>query len=538
MENMPGGHAVVKTLKAHGVEYVFGIPGSHILAIYDGLIEEASIKPILARHEQGAAFMADAYARISGKPGVVLVTAGPGLLNAMTGMLEAYQSCSPVLLFCGEVDRDHLGREWGALHELKNQTGILESVTKWRRCVTEPSDIPAAVHEAFRQLHSGCPKPVALSIPFDVLDSSADVEIWGETLEPERVQANEEVVSHIVDILVDASAPAILAGWGAAWSDAGEEIRELSEILQCPIITTERGKGVVSDEHPNVLGNIMQGGSVLGTLGKADAILALGTRFDELTTFQWKFRTSDECSLIHVDINPREIGKIYPVKLGLAKDAKTVMQQVLGEVRKRVVVTDSTNRAQEFRRIKEKVREAKKDSKGATYVDALADCLPKDAIFVSDTTLTSAWTGRFLPSYRPRSFIRPDGSTTMGFALPAAIGAKFAGPDRPVIAVIGDGGFMFTASELATAVQHGANITVVVFNDGGYGWIRFMQDMYYGRRIQADMVNPDFVKLAESFGVRALRTDSPAGLREALSAALDSDALTLIEVTDEIGSPY
>jgi len=537
MKNMSGGHALAKTLRAHGVEHVFGIPGSHILSIYDGLIDEQKITPILSRHEQGAAFMADGYARVSGKPGVVLVTAGPGILNAMTGMLEAYHSSSPVLLVGGEVDVEHLGREWGALHELRNQVGILESVTKWRKCVTDTAAIPAAVHEAFRELSSGCAKPVALSIPYDVLDADAEVEIWGETPEMERVEANVKQIGQIVDTLQASSSPAILAGWGAAWSEAGDEIRELSDLLQIPIITTERGKGVVSDDHPNVLGNIMQGGSVLGVLGKADMILALGTRFDELSTFQWKFRPPEGCALIHVDSNPDEIGKIYPVKVGIAGDARTVMRQILAEIRSRGI-EQAASRADEFEHKKNKTRESRQGTKGLEYVDAIADSLPDDAIVVSDTTITSAWTGRFLPMRRPRSFLRPDGSTTMGFALPAAIGAKIAAPERPVVALIGDGGFMFTATELATAVQHGVDITVVVFNDNGYGWIRFMQDLQFSRRILADHANPDFVKFAESFGVKGVRVDSPGGLRSTLSSAIGTGEISLIEVTDDLGSPY
>lgn len=537
MQKMPGGHALAKTLKEHGVEYVFGIPGSHILSIYDGLIDLPDITPILARHEQGAMFMADGYARVSGKPAVVLVTAGPGILNAMTGMLEAYQSSSPVLLVGGEVDTDHLDRGWGALHELKNQGGILESVTKWHKCVTDAAEIPAAVHEAFRNLSSGSPKPVALTIPYDVLDSEAEVEIWGDAPAMERNEADEELIGGVVDLLANASSPVILAGWGAAWSDAGEEIRELSEILQCPIVTTDRGKGSVGNDHPNLLGNISTGGGVLGALGKADVLLALGTRFDELSTFQWKFRMSEECSLIHVDTDRSQLGKIYPVTLGLSKDVRTVLSQVLGQIRSRVVATGS-DRLEEFRRKKKEIRERKQGSKGLAYIDAMADRFSEDTIVVADTTIVSAWTGRFLPAHRPRSYLTPDGSTTMGFALPAALGAKIASPERPVVAICGDGGFMFTATELATAVQHAIKIAVIVFNDRGYGWIRFMQDMQYGRRIQDELVNPDFVKFAESFGVKGIRASSPGELHAALPSALESDSISIIEVTDAVGSPY
>jgi acetolactate synthase-1/2/3 large subunit len=353
----------------------------------------------------------------------------------------------------------------------------------------------------------------------------------------ERAEADKVEASRLVDILLNASAPVIFAGWGAAWSDAGEEIRELSEILRCPIITTERGKGVVSDDHPNVLGSIFQGGPVLGALSKADAILALGTRFDELTTFQWKFKLPEGCSLIHVDINPNEIGKVYPARLGLAKDVRAVLRQVLKELKSRAIPA-IRSRSDEFEQMKRKPREKREGTKGLEYVEAIAECLSPDAIIVSDTTITSAWLGRFLPMHRPRSFLRPDGSTTMGFALPAAIGAKTGSPERPVVAVIGDGGFMFTMAELASAVQCGANITVVIFNDRGYGWIRFMQDLEYGRRIQADLVNPDFVKLAESFGLKGVRTNSPSGLRSALSSTLKSNSTTIIEVADDIGSPY
>ncbi len=481
--------------------------------------------------------MADGYARVSGRPGVALVTAGPGMLNAMTGMLEAYQSSSPVLLISGEISSEHLDREWGALHELKNQIGILESVTKWCGCVKDASEIPPAILKAFEKLRSGCPKPVAISIPQDILEATADVEIQGGTGEVEPFEADGADIRNVVDILLEASAPVLLAGWGAAWSGAGDEVRELSEILQCPIITTERGKGVVSDSHPNVLGAIALGGSVLRTLGKADAILALGTRFDEQTTFQWKLRMAEGCSLIHVDIDRNAIGKIYPVAVGIPGDVRSVLRQVLKEIESRKVAA-VPDRSGEFVGLKAEPRERRRDTKGMSYIEAMADGLSEDAVVVADTTIVSAWTGRFLPARRPRSYLSPDGSSTMGFALPAAIGAKIADPKRPVVALCGDGGFMFTAPEVATAVQHGINITVVIFNDKGYGWIRFMQDMYFGRRIQADLVNPDFMKLAESFGVEGFRTDSPQGLSSMLASALRSDSTAIIEVTDDLGSPY
>ena len=537
MRKMRGGHALAKCLEARGVEYVFGIPGSHILSIYDGLIDDSTIRPITTRHEQGAAFMADGYARVAQKPGVALVTAGPGLLNAMTGMLEAYQSSTPVLLVCGEVDTEHLGKGWGALHELENQTGILESVTKWRKCVTDIAEIPAAVDEAFRQMRAGCPKPVALSIPYDVLDSEAEFEISDEGPDEERPGAKNERIQRIADILLSAEAPVILAGWGAAWSDAGEELERLGVALECPILTTERGKGVVGDNHPNALGNLGQGGAVLGALAGADAILAVGTRFDELSTFQWKLKIPEGCKLIHVDIDEAQIGKIYPVELGVVGDAKAVLRQTLDEILAREI-PERVSRASEFAELKRQPREQRRGSKGLAYMEALGDAMPTDAIALPDTTIVAAWTGRFLPAYRPRAYLTPSGSTTMGFALPAAIGAKLAAPERPAIAIMGDGGFMFTAPELATAIQNDINIIVVIFNDKGYGWIRFMQDMYFGRRIQDDLVNPDFVKFAESFGAQAARVDSPEGLSAALSSALRADSSVVIEVTDEVGSPY
>ena len=537
MEKMRGGHALAKCLEAHGVEHVFGIPGSHILSIYDGLIDDSNIRPISTRHEQGAVFMADGYARVAQKPGVALVTAGPGLLNAMTGLLEAYQSSTPVLLICGEVDTEHLGKDWGALHELENQTGILESVTKWRKCVTNINEIPAAIDEAFRQIYTGCPKPVALSIPYDILDDTAEFDLAPQQSEAEQPGANNEQVGQLAGIMEAAKSPILYAGWGASWSDAGEELSELSEMLQCPIVTTERGKGVVGDNHPNVLGNLGQGGAILRALSKADAILAVGTRFDELSTFQWKLQIPEECKLIHIDIDESQIGKIYPPDVGVAADAKTVLRQVLDEIRSRGVA-ERASRTSEFAELKRKPREQRQGTKGLAYMEALADAMPSDAIALPDTTITAAWTGRYLPAYKPRAYLTPSGSTTMGFALPAAIGAKLAAPGRPAIAIMGDGGFMFTAPELATAVQNDVNIIVVIFNDKGYGWIRFMQDMSFGRRIQDDLVNPDFVKFAESFGIQAARVDSPEGLSAALSSAIKADSPAVIEVADNVGSPY
>jgi acetolactate synthase-1/2/3 large subunit len=537
MQKMRGGHALAKCLEAHGVEHVFGIPGSHILSIYDGLIDDSPIRPITTRHEQGAAFMADGYARVAQKPGVALVTAGPGLLNAMTGLLEAYQSSTPVLLICGEVDTEHLGKDWGALHELKDQTVILESVTKWRECVTDINEIPAAVDEAFRQIYSGCPKPVALSIPYDVLDNSAEFELASQDPEAQQAEASKNQVARLADIMEAAESPMLYAGWGASWSDAGDELSELSELLQCPIVTTERGKGVVGDNHPNMLGNLGQGGAVLKALSKADAVLAVGTRFDELSTFQWKLQIPEGCKLIHIDIDEAQIGKIYPPDVGITGDAKTVLRQLLDELKPRGIA-ERASRASEFAEVKRKPREQRQGTKGLAYMEALADAMPSDAIALPDTTITAAWTGRYLPVYKPRAYLTPSGSTTMGFALPAAIGAKLAAPARPAVAIMGDGGFMFTASELATAAQNDVNIVVIIFNDKGYGWIRFMQDMYFGRRIQDNIANPDFVKFAESFGIQAARVDSPEGLSAALASAVKADSPVVIEVADNVGSPY
>lgn len=525
MPSMKGGQAVVEALISEGVEVVFGIPGVHTLEIYDALYDRPQVRHILTRHEQGAAFMADGYARASGRVGVVLAITGPGVTNASTGLGQAYADGSPVLIISSEVDSRQRGR--GNLHELKDQLGMLSSITLWNARAESVAEIPSLIHKAMQRVRTGWPGPVHVEIPINVLAAEGEVELM-EAARPGEGLAKPEDVARAAELLSGARRPVIYAGWGVTVAGASPELVQLAERLGAPVLTGPVGKGAIPEDHPLSLGaEWRQEGIVAQMLEKADLALAVGTRLGAMETRSWSLPMPKR--LIHLDPEPGNIGRGYPTELGLVGDPKAVLGQVLD----RLGPISRPSRAGEVAsaRAEAALRLEARSPEMRRLLSDLRAAMDRRAILSMDMTIPYYWASTRFPVYEPRTFLNPYNFMALGFGLPAGIGAKIACPDRPVVVMCGDGGFMFTAQELATAVKYDLDITIVLFNNDGYGAIRrHQQRRQNGRVIAADLANPDFVLFAEAFGVKAVRLSSPAELGPALRKTLQARELRLIEV--------
>ncbi len=531
---MTGGEAVVRSLKAHGVDTVFGIPGTHNLAIYDALREMGSIRHILARHEQGAAFMADGYARASGRAGVCLSTTGPAALNTLASLGTAYSDSSPVLCIASQIPAEGIGLGKGYLHECEDQLGSFAPVTKWRARADSAAEIPGVMREAFARMLTGRPRPVAVEIPCDTLDEDDDLAIPAPVA-AEREAPETEPVERAAGLLRAARRPVIWAGGGVIGSGAGAELRQLAERLRAPVFTTVLGKGALADDHPLAAGATILHPAAQAFVAECDVMLAVGTRFTEEETDRWGLRLPD--TLIHIEIDAEEIDRNYSSTVGVLGDARAALQLINGQLQDMRRGDDGS--AAGVAALRQTVWRFCQDRapEGVELVQTLRKALPRETIIVSDLTVAAYWCRRLLDVYEPRTNIYPWGFCTLGFGLPAAIGAKVARPDRPVVALCGDGGFMFNCQELAAAVQFEAPVVTLVFNDEAYGVLRPQQEARYGAAHAVDVVNPDFMGLAEAFGVDGCRAASIEQLGPAVANAIEADRSALIELPGRLPWP-
>jgi acetolactate synthase-1/2/3 large subunit len=552
MARMSGGKALIEALNVHGVDTIFGVLGSTLLPAYDALCDRSDIKLIAPRSEDGALHMADAYARVSGNVGVGMVTVGAGAVASLSAMGEAYAESWPVLNIVTQVPTPYLDQEKGVYHECPRQLDMFRAVTGWAHRVTSVGEIPEAVREAFRRMRSGRPRPVALEIPADLLKNEACVNLVPPA-QVEKMPLDPAAIGAAADLLAKAERPLLWAGGGVVHAGAGRELQELAELLQAPILCTNGSRGVVPEDHPLMLGNVLTMCSTVESkiLEAADLMLAVGTRFSERATRTrrkdaeadvtgrsakgWTIRIPR--TLIHADVDRGELGKNFQPQLAIEGDARDVLQALIAALRGRSVAR-RPSRASEIAAIKPEAREELQARVPAEIelLDTIRRVLPKDAI-VSAQSIVGHWARYALPMYRPSSFLFANSFGSMGYAFHAAIGAKIACPDRPVVAFCGDGGFMFGCGELATIAHYRLNIPVVVFNNGGYKILNNTQRRRYGRTIGTELTNPDFVKLGESFGFQACRANGPRELEAALSKALAADAPTMIEVPIEF-VPY
>ncbi|MCH7706447.1 MAG: thiamine pyrophosphate-binding protein [Chloroflexi bacterium] len=524
MPVITGGQSVIQQLRSEGVEVVFGLPGVQIMHIYDGFFTTPEVRVITTRHEQSTAYMADGYARSTGKIGVCLVVPGPGAYNAGAAMATAYAASSPVLMISGQIDSSLIGTGRGALHEVHDQLEFMAPVTKWTDRITRAEDIPAGIHEAIRQLKTGRPRPVELEIPPDILATETSIEI----IEPEeyaRPAAQDDVLRSALERLATAKKPLIWAGGGVNLAGAWDELREVAETLGAPVVLTREGKGALPDTHPQAM-MIGQGDMGAGPelMPQADVILAVGTRFNIPETAEWKPRPDQ--TVIHMDVDEEEFRNNITPTIGVIADAKEGLGQMARGLRGRSVQSswDKESLAEIKSRHTEMMRERTPEFSQAYGVwEEVRKDLPEETIVIGGVTGGAQFGGSAFATLRPRTLISSSYMGTLGYGFPTGLGAKVGNPDTPVLALVGDGGFMYAIGELATAVQYGINLVTVLFNNHRYGASNDDQrNRFKGNVVGTELHNPDFVPLAESFGAKGIKVTEleqfPAAVREAVAA--------------------
>ena len=523
--------AIVNTLRLQGIERLFCLPGVQNDPFFEALYEcQASIQPIHARHEQGTAYMALGAALATGKPQAYCVVPGPGFLNSTAALSTAYAANAKVLALVGQIPSNTIGKGYGLLHEIPDQLGILRSLTKWAERVEHPDQAASHTREAFRQLLNGRPRPVGLECPMDLWTQETSIEPDPSPIVRDALSIDEDAIREAARKLGRAINPLIVVGGGAL--DASEEVRAIAEMLQAPVVAFRNGRGVLDNRHE--LSHTLPAGHVLWR--DADVVLAIGTR---LQPQQMAWGLDDQIDIIRVDIDEEEIDRIAKPAVSLVGDAAPVLGRLLDVIPSHNRVRPSRKEDMLALKAEMAARVAKLEPQ-LSYIHAIRAELPEDGIYVDELTQVG-YVSRFtMPVYQPRTFLSTAYQGTLGWGFAAAIGAKLACPAKPVLSIAGDGGFMFNVQELSTAVRHQVPVVVVVFNDGAYGNVRRIQrDQYDGHTIASDLLNPDFVKLAESFGAMGLKADSPEALRPALRQAFAANAPVLIEVPcDAMPSPW
>jgi acetolactate synthase-1/2/3 large subunit len=519
---LSGGQALARSLVAEGVETLFGLPGVQLDWAFDALYEVGDhIRVLHTRHEQASAYMADGYARTTGRVGVCMVVPGPGLLNASAALATAYACSSPVLCLTGQVDSRGIDLGLGLLHEIPHQDRLLASVTRWSARPLAPAQVPGLVSEAFRRARSRRPGPVALEVPPDVLMRSEDVRLV-EPSAVEREVGDPDLIARAAELLRSAERPVIYSGGGTLAAGGWQQLQTLAELLEAPVVMSVDGRGALSDRHDLAHTGIT--GQAL--VHDADVVLGVGTRFWQPVKV-WGFAPG--ARVIRVDADPAEIDRLAAPDVGIVGDAKLVLEAL------RNLLDGLPKRPS--RRTELRARKAEASARlnafqpQAAFVKAIRAALPEDGITVNDLTQVTFYATVGLPVYAPRSFVGPGYQGTLGSAFATSLGAQAGNPERAVLAIAGDGGFAYTLGELATQRQHNLNVVSVVFNDGAFGNVKRTQEQTFGgHMIASELVNPDFAALARSFGIDAERVDSAPALEGALRAALAARAPALIEV--------
>ncbi|HJM51425.1 MAG TPA: thiamine pyrophosphate-binding protein [Alphaproteobacteria bacterium] len=535
MTGMSGGKALVRSVLNQGVDTIFTIPGVQLDHFFNALHDEGNaVRVIQVRHEQAAAYMAFGYAQSTGRVGCFAVVPGPGLLNTTAALATAYGCNAPVLCLAGQVPTRHIGRGLGMLHEIPDQLAILRGLTKWAGRINHPSEVPAAVAEAFRQLQSGRPQPVGLEMPPDQMARRAAVTALEAQAPPPPLEPDPELVKAAAKLLGEAQSPMIFAGSGAIGAEA--ELKQLAELLQAPVVTHRMGKGVLSDRHYLAQSTV----AAKKIWPQVDVIVGVGSRLQG-PRMQWPERgPAAPRKIVHIDIDPTEIGRIGRADVSLVADARETLKALLPVLEKQN--RQRPSREEELTALKAEVMARFDAELGPQmgYSRALRAALPDDGIMVDELTQVGYMNRAAFPVYQPRTFISTGYQGTLGFGFATALGVKVAHPERPVLSINGDGGFLYTMPELATAVQHGINVVAVVFNDGAYGNVRRMQkNEYGGRLIATDLKNPDFVGLAQSFGALGLRAGSPDELKGAIETGFAHPGPVLIDApVGEMPDPW
>lgn len=537
MAQMTGAQALVEALKREKVEAVFGLPGGANLPIYDAMFD-AELRHILVRHEQCAAHMADGYGRVSRKPGVCMGTSGPGATNLVTGIATAHADSSPVVAITGQVPKNMIGRD--AFQET-DIMGIVTPITKYAFQPWSAAEVPSVIKKAFHIAGTGRPGAVLVDVPKDVQNEKAEI-MFSENVKMRKSIAvphpDTSKVEQAADILLKAERPIIMAGGGVIISGAFQELQALAELLVCPVVTTFKGKGSFSETHPLSLGPIgMHGHTEANKLIlEIDCLLAVGARFSDRSVGRWD--EFNPAKIIHIDIDPAEIGKNKPADVGIVGDVKEALRMLVKALEKRIVQKKDAdypwmkhvNEIKGFYR--SKPLPAPREITGPRLLKKMRELIPADSIITTEVGQHQMWASLHFDVIKPGTFFTSTGLGTMGWGLPAAVGAKVASPNVPVIDIAGDGSFQMTENSLATSVTEKIPIIAVIFNNNMLGMVAQWQRLFYNRKyIGVEMSGiPNFVKVAEAYGAQGFRVQSMDEFAEAMKNALKSDVATVIDV--------
>jgi acetolactate synthase I/II/III large subunit len=551
-----GADIVAQTLGKLGVKHTFGICGHGNLTLLDSLLD-TEIEFISTYHEQVATHAADAYYRVSGKPGVVITTIGPGLTNTITGLLDAQMDSSAVIVIAGDVPVDYVGK--GALQELQlhedaSQTQIFKPFTKKVFRPLTVDQIPDMLVRAFHTATSGCPGPVLVSIPLDLYSNKTDINIGNiasRHIGPQRIRGDLQAIQKAGELLINAEKPLIYAGGGVNISEANQELLQLCEYLGIPVSTTMIGQGAISEDHPLAAGFTGTVGTPIanGLIKEADVVLAIGTGFSEMDANSWQedyFIQTASSKLIHVDIDPLQIGKIYDTEVAIVGDAKAILTDLVADIKLQIpprawgesaYIESFTKKRNKW---KEELTQVQLSNEApmqpATVLREVRNLLPRDGILVSGVGIRHA-VGQHFPIYGPKTHIVGSGFGTMGQEMPAPIGAKLACPDKQVIAVVGDGAFHSLPNSIGTAAKYKVPVIWVVLNNNGYASIAIYQSKHFGRHnstyfsdIGKSISEPDTLTIAKAYGVSSISVKTFEELKPALEKAVASNEPFVIDV--------
>ncbi len=544
MKKMTGAQIVIESLLAEGVDTIFGYPGGAILPTYDALMQNPALRHILVRHEQGAAHMAEGYARVSGRPGVCLVTSGPGATNTVTGIADAYMDSTPIVVICGQVPTNMIGND--AFQEA-DLTGITRPCTKHNYLIRDVNDAARVIKEAFYIAGTGRPGPVLVDFPKDVQTATAPFH-YPETVElrgyKPTIKGNERQIDKALAAIENSECPLFYVGGGVQWSDAAAPLTELVRGLKIPITTTLMALGVFPSSDPLCLGMLgMHGGYWTNmAVQSCDTLIAIGARFDDRVTGRLADFAPNAKTIIHVDIDPASISKNIKVHIPIVGDIKEVVSVMLKKVKSQESLAPRQKLWAEWHKqimqwkaekpLPYEHAQPEDNARPRDVLEELYAITKGEAVVVTDVGQHQMWTAQMMPLERPRSWLTSGGLGTMGYGLPAGIGAHFAAPDRPVVVISGDGSIQMNIQELATAVQYKVPVKVVILNNYYLGMVRQWQEKFYeGRYSQSYMeAMPNFVKLAEAYGAAGFRVDKAKNLSATLKEAFATPGPAVVEV--------
>lgn len=529
-----GADEIVKTLKEAGVDVVFGIPSIHNIRLYEALRKEPAIKHILCRQETTGTMMADGYARASHRLGVMLSSTGPGSGYTVPALQEAWGSCSPVLLITTNIPAKKIGKGLGALHELDDQDALFRKITKATISIRPGDNIQVMTRKAINIALSKRPGPVYLEVPTDLLDKSVSKVSDGETEQADQLETFPGIEKALT-LLRHAKQPILLVGTDAVRAGIDKDIRILAEALGAPVITTANAKGIIAEDHPLAIGNAARKGVIREIVQSCDVALAIGTRLREVDA---KRRGLLLPQLIHMDWDGRWVGKNFPTEVALMGEIPLMVKVLLKKLEPGSLVEQRLIWIKEMKKkIEQEVSGIREAHVEVRYIDVIRKALPRDSILVIDNTQLGYWAEYFYPSYCPGGLMTAKGSSIIGYAFAAAIGAKIACPEKPILALIGDGGFLYSTQELATCSRYKVGFPVIVVNDNAYGIIAYLQRNAFEKEYESRLNNPDIVALAHAYGAQATRVESLTGLEESLEKAFASDELWVIELVGSFPEP-